>query len=227
MKQSIGKRRISARRELKMQRGELGSSGAARISDDELAPAIALRLEILHDRRQRFRRITANHEDRVGLCDILHRERHAAVDAECAQPSSRRRRHAETSVVVDVRRLESHSRELAKGICLLVGKTAAAENADGIAAVRGREFTQLQSDQIERFIPACGAKFASLAITYQRCLKSLGRIEQLSRCPTLTAQSSTISWEISGGDAPYAVSFGETHATLHGAIWTMRFGGTQ
>ena len=135
VQQSVGQRRVGARRELQMQRRQLGGGRSARIDDDQLAAAPALLLEILHDRRHGLGRIAADQQDRLRAGDILERKRQPAIEAEGAQICGRRRCHAEAAVVVDIGGAQRDPRELAEHVGLLVGQPAAAKHPDRVAAV--------------------------------------------------------------------------------------------
>ena len=67
--------------------------------------------------------------------DILQRKGQSPVQAERLDSRRRRRRHTEAPVVVDVRRAQRHTGELAEQVGLLIGQTAAAEHPDGVPPV--------------------------------------------------------------------------------------------
>jgi hypothetical protein len=110
---SIRQGAVGTRRELEMERRELRRFGPPRVGDDEGAASVPLSFQILHDHGEGFGRVAADHHDRLRFGDILHRERHAAIETESPRASGRRRCHAEAAIVIDVRRPLCDAREFA------------------------------------------------------------------------------------------------------------------
>ena len=108
--------------------------GSATIS----APPLALlRLEVPHDGRHRLGQVAADEQDRFGVRNVGERKRQARDRSRTPSTARRRgRRHAESAVVVDVRRAQRDARELSEQIRLLVRQRAAAEHGDGVRPYR-------------------------------------------------------------------------------------------
>jgi hypothetical protein len=97
-----------------MQGRPLSGGRTPGVGDDQ-APAVPLLLlEVPHDWRHCFGEIAANEQDRLGEGNVLQRKRQAAIQTERPSRPGGRRGHAESSVVIDVRRAERHARELAE-----------------------------------------------------------------------------------------------------------------
>src|SRR6266851_4482170 len=143
VQQAVRERGVGSRRELQVQGGEFCRCGATRIGNDKLSTPIALRFKILHDRRKRLRRVASDHEDRVSLCDILHRERHAAVDAESAQARGCGLRHAKAAVVIDVRGAQCDPCELTEHVSFFISEAPSAEDTNGIGSKCSHYLLQL------------------------------------------------------------------------------------
>ena len=62
----------------------------------------AIYLGLVGGQRVEFKRFDI--QDGLGLGDVRQRKRQAAIDTECPVAGGRRRRHAKTPVVVDIRR---------------------------------------------------------------------------------------------------------------------------
>ena len=141
VQQPVGEHAVGAGHERQVQCRRRGRGCAARIDDDQVAAGAALRVEVLHGRRQRLGDVAADEEDGLGLGDVGERERQPAIQAERRVGGGRRRRHAEAAVVIDVPCAERHARELPEQVRLLVGERAAAEHANRVLAVAGLQRT--------------------------------------------------------------------------------------
>jgi hypothetical protein len=188
------------------------------------APPRALRLEVAHEGRHRLGRVAAGEQDGVGALEILERERQAAVEAEGAQRRRRARRHAVAAVVVDVGGADGHPRELAEEIRLLVGQRAAAEDADGILAVRAHGVADAEGDAVERVAPADRHEPAG-AIARQRLTQPLGVVDDGSRVPALRAQRAGVDREGAVADHRQRRRRARDDAALQRAVRAMRLDG--
>ncbi len=164
-----------------------------------VAPAARPCVEALHGRRHRRRGVGAHQQHRLGLADVGEREGQSAVDAEGPVARGRRRGHAEPAVVVDHRGAQRDPGELAEGVGLLVGQAAAAEAADGVAAVLGLHALQALGHQVERLVPGRGAERARAVAgdgAHQRGQQPLRVVEQAGGRPALGAQPAAVGREV-------------------------------
>ena len=135
MQQAVGQGEVGAGQRLQVQGGVARGRRLPGVDDDVLRAAGPALVEVLHRRRHGVGRVAAHQDDDVGGGDVLQREGHAAVEAERPVGRARRRGHAEAAVVVDGAGAQGDAGELAELVGLLVGQRAAAEAADGVAAV--------------------------------------------------------------------------------------------
>ena len=194
VQQPVGERRVGARHRLQVQRRQLRGGRPARIDHDERAAARLLRLEVAHERRHRLGRVAAGEEDDVGVLEILEREGEPAVEPEGLVRRRRARRHAVAAVVVDVGGADGDAGELAEEVGLLVGQRAAAEDADGIGAVRADRVADAEGDAIEGVAPADGHQAAG-PIAGQRLTQPLGMVDDRGGVPPLGAQRAGVDRE--------------------------------
>ena len=132
---AVRERGIRSWAQRQMQLRPLRRRRAPRIGHDQRAAVALLRLEVPHDRRHRLCHVAAHEQNHFGVRNVFERKRQAAIDAQRLRRAGGRRRHAESAVVVDVRRAERDARELPQQVRLLVGQRAAAEDTDRVAAV--------------------------------------------------------------------------------------------
>ena len=185
------------------------------------APRVAARVEVLHRRRHGVGRVAADQDDDVGLGDVAERERHAAVEPERPVGRARGRGHAEPAVVVDGAGAQRDAGELAELVGLLVGQRAAAEAADGVAAVRGLGALDRRDQPVEGVVPGgldqrAGAVAGRRAD--QRAEQPLGVVEQLGGRPALGAQAAPVGREVGRDEGRRAVAGGHVHAALQRAV---------
>ena len=135
MNKPVRERGIRSGAQREVQRRPLRRRRPARIGHDQRAAIALLRFEVPHDRRHRLRHVSAHQQNHVSARHVLEWKRQAAIDAQRLRGAGGRRRHAESAVVVDVRRSERNARELSQQVRLLVGQRAAAKHAHSVAAV--------------------------------------------------------------------------------------------
>ena len=221
VQQAVGQREVGAGQRLQVQRRVAGGGRAPGVDDDVLGAAPAALVEVLHGRRHGVGRVAADQDDDVGGGDVAQRERHAAVEAERPVGRAGGRGHAEPAVVVDGAGAQRDPGELAELVGLLVGQRAAAEAADGVAAVRRLGAPDRRDDQVEGVVPGGLDQRAGPVARHradQRPEQPLGVVEQLRRRPALRAQAAAVGREVQRHEGRRALPRGDRHAALQRAV---------
>ena len=188
VQQPVGQREVGARQRLQVDRRRPRGGRHARVDDDQAATAFALDVEVAHRRRHRLGQVAADEHDHIGLLDVGEREREP-VEPERALGRRRGRRHAEPAVVVDAARAQDDPGELAEQVRLLVGETAAAEDARRVGAVGGARARQARGDPGQRLVPADRPQRGVPAVPREGGGYSRGTSQQLRRRESLRAQA--------------------------------------
>ncbi len=123
----------------------------ARILDDDLRALLARLPEIVRRDRRALGDVRPGDPDDV-RADHVGPGIGRAVDAERLLVRRTRAHHAEPAVVVDVRRLQAHARELAHQVGLLGRQAGAAQDSDGLASVRALETLDLGGHPRDRLL---------------------------------------------------------------------------
>ena len=160
VEQAVRQRSVGAGLEGQVKRRPRRCGRLPGIDHDEAAAVFLLLLEVLHDGRHRFGGVAAGQQHRFGSRDVGQRERQTTVDAERLLRSGCGRRHAEASVVVDIRSPQRDAGKLAEQIALFVGERAPAKHRDGIAAEIVLNLAKAPRDQIDRIGPRGGFQAA-------------------------------------------------------------------
>ena len=107
-----------------------------------------------------------------------------------------RRRHAESSVIVDLRRAQSDTREFAQQVRLLVGETSASEDSDRVPAVLLLCAFDPRQGAIQGFLPAGWAQgFPLGTVANQRLQEAVRTSQQLRRRSSLFGTGRRGWWE--------------------------------
>ena len=153
MQQPVGHRGVAARYQPQPPVRPLRRERQARIRHNQLAAVAPLRFKILHQRRHRFRRIPAHHQNDFRARNVRHRKRQPPVNPKGAYARRRRRRHTKTPVVVNVGRPQRHPGELAQQITLFVGQRTAAKHPHRIRPVGRLRIAEGCGYTLQRVIP--------------------------------------------------------------------------
>ncbi len=158
----------------------------------------------------------------VSACgNVLEGKRQPAIETESLRRSSRSRRHAESAVVVDVRRAQRDTRELSEQIRFLVGQRPSTEHANRVAAVGRLRRSNRRCDPIDRALPRRGIECAC-RISHERREQPLGVANRLGGGPSLEAQPTFIDGKsLVTFDLDAIAVAGDVHAALKRAIRTM------
>ena len=184
-------------------------------------PRALLRLEVAHERRHRLGGVAAGEEDDVGVLEILEREGEPAVEPERLVRGRRARRHAVAAVVVDVGGADGDAGELAEEVGLLVGQRAAAEDADGIGAMRADRVADAERDAIEGVAPPDRHQAAG-AIAGQRLAQPLGMVDDGGGVPPLGAERAGVDRKGAVADHRERRRRARDDAALQRAVGAMR-----
>ena len=184
---------VRARRDLKVESRLLRGGRGARVDHDERTAVVALRGEVLHERRHRLGDVGPDQQNRAGLGDVAHGERQAPVQAERPDPGRRGRRHAEPAVVVDVLRPQHHAGELPQRVRLLVGEATAAEHTDRVRSRLGLDGTKARRHVGERLVPGRRLELRVATPANQRNGEALGGCQQIGRRPALLAKTTPVA----------------------------------
>ena len=204
-----------------MQLRPLGGWRAARVGHNQRAAVALLSLEVPHDGRHRLGEIPAHEQDGFGVRNVLEGKRKPAIETERLRRSSRSRRHAESAVVVDVRRAQRDTRELSEQIRLLVGQRPSAEHANSVAAVGRLRRSNRRCDPIDRALPRRGIECACRT-SHERREQPLGVANRLGGGPSLEAQPTFIDGKsLVACDLDAIAVAGDVHAALKRAVRTM------
>ena len=166
--------------------------GAARIDHHSPGATLTGSVEELHRRGKGVRRVAADQQDRICLCDVGEREWHPPVDPESTRPGDCSRRHTESAVVVDCRATQRNSGELAELICLFVGQPASTETPHSVVAVTVPASGKSGDDPAQRLIPRRWPQRQIAPVTHQRRGQPIGMNEQIRRRPPLGAQATPV-----------------------------------
>ena len=161
MQKAVGKRGIGARRNLQMKSRRLRGWCFARIDYDERASAVA--------------RCASKYCITGGIVSaaLLPISRIVSARGMSARGNGKpaikpkrldgrgcRGRHAETSVVIDLRSAQRHPRELSEQVRFFVGQAAAAEYTHRIRAKACLRTSNFKRNPVESFVPGGGAQRA-------------------------------------------------------------------
>ncbi len=222
VEEAVGERRVGAGAQLEVDRRPLGGRGRTRIGDDELPAVGPLRREVLHQRRHRLAGVAACEQNGACARDVLERERQPPVEPEGADRRRGAGRHAESAVVIDVRRLQCNASELAEEVGLFVGQRTAAEHADAVAAVTRLHGANTARDEIEHPIPRRRAQRA-IGVADERRREAVRMRQRPGRMPAFDAQAALVDGETRvAGNLQRVGRAGEMHAALQSAVRTVR-----
>ncbi len=224
IEETIRQRNISSRRDLKVEGSEACGGSVSRIDDYERAAVVDLLFKVLHEWRHRFGCVRADQKHCLSVGDIRHRKRQTAIDSERFDRGGGRGGHAKAAVVIDLRSAEGNAGELAEQIGLFVGKTAATEDADGIAAMPLLKLAHIQGDPINRFVPGSRTQSGAFLVSNQRRLQAFRVRQKFGGGPAFRTEPAAVGGEVAGfdGRSRTLVFTIESHAALQGAIGAVR-----
>ena len=165
--------------------GQTRRGRVARVADDDLLAGL-LRLEDpACCERVRLDAVRADHEDDVGVLDILEGVRRGA-GAEREREPRDGRSVADTRAVVDVVGLEGHPREFLHDVALFVRSPARDLEAEGVRPVLVADLRELRGDEIISLVPG---SLDELAVLLDEGLcQTVGALDELPAGCSLGAE---------------------------------------
>src|SRR5262249_42703530 len=124
-----------------------------------------------------------------------------AIDPEDLLRCRRRGDHAQAAVVVDVRCLHSHARELPHEIGFFIGQRSAADKSEGIVAIGLLNALNLPSNLIQCFFPSHGNKANPLPARH-RSFQTIAVLILHISLHALGAEPALVEWEVLPGLEP-------------------------